>query len=74
MVTYEMILRNKKIDVKIKFAYILLKIPKNKKIAGYLLIFKEINAKIKFAYILLKHIDEYVILSSRLGGMIWKGH
>lgn len=45
MVTYEMILRNKKIDV-----------------------------KIKFAYILLKHIDEYVILSSRLGGMIWKGH
>lgn len=42
--------------------------------AMYFECFKEIQAKIKFAHILLKYKNEYVILSSRLGGMIWKRH
>lgn len=64
----------KEIHVKIKFAHISLKMPKKFKMAMYFECFKEIQAKIKFAHILLKYKNEYVILSSRLGGMIWKRH
>lgn len=64
----------KEISVKIKFAYISLKTTKILKISIYFKYFKEIQAKIRFAYILLNFLNEYVILSSRLGGMIWKRH
>lgn len=64
----------KEISVKIKFAYISLKTPKSLKNIYIFNCFKEIQAKIKFAYILFRFKNEYVILSSRLGGMIWKRH
>lgn len=64
----------KEISAKIKFACISLKTTKILKISIYFKYFKDIQAKIRFAYILLKFKNEYVILSSRLGGMIWKRH